>query len=170
MIFLIIGVFGGAFFGFMSIKNISYGGMKFADYVMAVFIALISAIIGLMIGAALALFLGYFFDSNFHQTDRIPLVSMRDEQSISGRFFLGSGTIRNQRQYQFFKKLNDGGYRSSDVLAENAVVYEDAKLEGYLIVKSKSFDNKRVYLIGMVNKDIYEFHIPKESIKRGFAL
>ena len=170
MIFLIIGFFGGAFLGFMYIKNESLCDMGFTDYVMAVFTALISAILGLTIGASLALFLGCFFDSSFQQTDRIHLVSMRDEQSISGRFFLGSGTIRNQRQYQFFKKLNDGGYRSSDVLAENAVVYEDAKLEGYLIVKSKSFDNKCVYLIGMVCGYIYEFHIPKESIKRGFEL
>lgn len=107
----------------------------------------------------------------------IKLVALKDTSGIRGTFFLGSGSVRQEFYYFFYKKEKDGSVTFDKLLARNVKIYEEERKDGVI----KAFEKRPIKKISLslfgfhhpANGDRdqrYEIHIPKGSIERTFKL
>lgn len=71
--------------------------------------------------------------TNLIETKRInnqsyPIVSIKNENSIEGRFFLGSGYINGQQNYYFFEQFNNGGLQQGNLPAHDCIIYQTTNI------------------------------------------
>jgi len=173
-------------------KNSMRPGMKTRDINLSIFMeSLGGTLIGLVVGFILSMILSLAVKS-----DRVPVNSdpvdihaITDGSSISGNFFLGGGTIKDVQYYYFYMSTEKGGFKQqkADVNTTTIFEHEDYINTGHLIVQNlilpddhwargwAVFDGsgncgctQKGSIIGPA--DLYEFHIPKGSIKHNFNL
>lgn len=128
---------------------------------------------GFIIGGLISIPLDSFLPRQWVKVGEVKLVSVRDQDGFQGSFFLGSGNIESVPYYFYYKELNNGGFQPSRVRANNQVtIYEEDRKNGKLeyyeyILKNQSLN----WLVFDKSKGlVYDFRIPKGSIKRSFSL
>lgn len=58
-------------------------------------------------------------------TEVYNLTALETGNQVSGRFFLGSGTVNDNQVFSYLYQDEDGGFRLDSAYASNSVVYED---------------------------------------------
>lgn len=117
--------------------------------------------------------------------ETIPLVTMKDNQSIVGRISLFGGSINGVMAYSYYTKENNG-FIVNQLPASASIIYEESRNDGVLF-KNKArlvevdgwqkdwlipSDSDRV-LYPTDYKTVgypYEFHVPIGTVKAGFVL
>jgi hypothetical protein len=97
------------------------------------------------------------------------LVAVNDGSKTSGSFFLFSGYIDEAQVYNFYEKLDDGGYKRGWQYANYSTIYQDAEpgtanLEQYHLVPNKWIGF--TWQAHLRNN----FHVPAGTIKEDLAL
>lgn len=133
--------------------------------------AFIAGGLGFFGGIFLAFLIGITAPKEWVIVEIAKLASLRDDEGVSGRFFLGSGSI-GTTQYYFFYKEVELGYRPGKVAAEydNVLITEKERPDGELAVyKYRPIGFwKWIALNEELTK--FEFSIPTGTLKRGFVL
>ena len=63
------------------------------------------------------------------ETFATEIVSIRSQDSVSGHFFIGCGSIGTAQYYIYMKKLDDGSYKQNKLPVERCRIYENSNLE-----------------------------------------
>jgi hypothetical protein len=163
------------FFGIMGLIG-TYRFMKSnCDGFVSWFFGMLGIIVGVMVmvmvGVIPALITGNFLEKTWEQTEQIELLSLRNNDGVSGHFFLGSGSIQSE-QYYFFHKKSGDGYQPGRVKADdNVLVHESEGQGGMAKVYTRKFVNKRhEWYAACWPSEKYEFFIPNGSLQRDFVL
>lgn len=88
------------------------------------------------------------------------LVSLNDNITIRGNFFLGCGSLGGVPTFFFYARDAEGACHLETIRAHRAIIYEDEPTNPYVIFTNVGCDypGRRI------------FHIPPNSIIRGFTL
>lgn len=93
------------------------------------------------------------------------IVSLNDNNMISGRFYLRSGYINEDLYYQYIVQLNNGGFVSNKVKSANATLFYDTdnyRVEWYTKTKNwLYFKDERTYV---------KIYIPEGSITANYSI
>lgn len=100
------------------------------------------------------------------------LISLKDNNSISGSFFLGSGIINNEMRYSYYYNCGNDNYKLTSVSANNTYVKytkDKPRIEyHYKEINSKS--NWKYFSNLLSDGGYYIIYIPEGSIKYNFVL
>lgn len=80
---------------------------------------------------------------------------------------LGSGRVDQKPYYFYYEPVGYGGYKLSQVPADESVIYEDAAESTGSIVELRPTFGSLIWSLRYPNA--YEIHIPKGSIVREFS-
>lgn len=168
MITLIIFTLVGLIIGALSIYD--SWGMNFIDWVMLVFTSAFSGVLGFIVGILFALSL----PAQMIETEnaRVELLCLQDNQSVQGRFFLGSGYMEGKPCYNFYQANERGGKVLVQVQADKVEVYDNLETgKPYCIeYKTKPTDAFVNNFAIDETKTRYEIYVPKGTIKENFKL
>jgi hypothetical protein len=94
------------------------------------------------------------------------IYSIRNNDNISGSFFLGSGRINEVEHYYMFAKNERGGFIRSKIQVNNAALYEDSNSPYVFYQKVTYRFNKWVCLIPFTWEEntSYDIHVPANTI------
>jgi hypothetical protein len=106
-----------------------------------------------------------------------PLIALRQKDGISGKFFLGSGTVNDEQYYFWYRKESDHISGGKTIRSSGVRIYEGdyspfmrTYKDDYLSPKT----SKYIWIVGidMRGEDNYlpDFYIPSGSIQEGFSL
>ena len=139
----------------------------FDSYV--IFFPLISSLYFACAGFIVAIVLPVNFETTKWQEN---LVTLKDNNSVSGNFFLGTGTINGQMKYVYYQQNYDSTYQMWQVDYFNAKIkYTDGQPKVNItdVRRQKSLWNK--FAIDMDgSSQTYIFEVPKGSIKNSYEL
>lgn len=97
------------------------------------------------------------------------IVAIGDGGGVEGRFFLGSGTIKDV-QYYFFYQKQGSGFIQSKIRVDQAVVYETDDIEPHIMTyESKIVGKYKNWFIDNCETET-DIFIPVGSISRSFNL
>jgi len=133
--------------------------------------ALFGAFCGTFGGMVLMLLINVVMPTHYVKTKTYDLVSMKDTNSLHGRFFLGSRNV-NECVYSFYRKNSDGSIEMNSVAVDAAKIFEDDSVHPRMDVYEEKlvFENTLWVLDCSCGASKYEFHIPKESVVNQFKL
>ena len=100
------------------------------------------------------------------------IVSLQDNNSSEGNFFLGSGYMDGKIKYAFYYQKDDG-YKLKTVDSENTTIrYSDnIKCERYKQAEVKSFINYfAIDDLSSESNSEYIIYVPKGTIKENYSL
>lgn len=140
-----------------------------------------SVVLGLFIGLLIFSIIGLILPAKMRiaEYERSQLIALTNAAETEGSIFLLSGSLNGQNYYRFYQKLPDGGVKFGKIPAENAVVYEEDRNDGYLakVGKFESYSEgvRRWFFMNVFDASAgsfshYSLHVPKGTIKRGFKL
>lgn len=120
------------------------------------------------------------FDMHLVKTAEQTLVAIRDKDGIGGSFFLGSGSIDSKPYYFYYVKLTDGGIRPDRMPINTSItIYEEDRTDAVLIWRKWEYDMQEIrnnsfgyrFAIPMSgNNQVWEFHVPKGTIRTGYSM
>ena len=133
-----------------------------------------------LLGFIIGVFLSIMLPANMiEKTETYNLVCLQDNNTISGNFFIGSGTINGTSMYSFYyqsdidpitnkpmyKRMNIETYR------DISITYTDdsPRIVKYEWIKSDKFINHFAFDLAVPN-DSYVFYIPDGSILNEYKL
>lgn len=159
-------IFGLAFFVYAFISNLK--DLRKFGYFHVITKSFISSLFGIMLGALVS----FFIPSQMKEVVEVyNLESIKDNSSISGSFFLGSGSINGSMKYCCYIEEN-GVYKmfTSDVY-NSSIKYTDDKpvVEKISYVKTDAFIN---YFSNSLKRfeNKYVYKVPKGSIMNNYNL
>jgi hypothetical protein len=129
--------------------------------------------VGIVLTIVMPLFvvfgIGLFFSEEYFKTDFKPektydIINIKDINSVSGNFFLGSGSINGTMKYIFY-------YKEKEYIKLKQIDYRDAVIrysKKPKVTKWKS-DFKWVWYY-KESKTYYEINIPEGTIKQNYIL
>lgn len=144
-------------------------GMFWSSFVVSCFILIPGVVIGLIFS--------WQPDPQPHPTTQ--LVNLQDSSGVYGRFFLGSGTIREYPAYYYYKEIAPGQYTYNNLVQEpgtaQIVVFTDEENNPYLKTLQECYKQTDSFWWVSVNGSFcniiqQEFHVPKDSIIQNFKL
>lgn len=102
-------------------------------------------------------------------TKEIPIYSLERDINISGRFVLGTGTIKTESVYYSYIKINDNEYKLYNFNTDKStLILQDTKAPYIKIeefYKHSDFMNKWFYMNDEeLSKVIYKFYVPSTTI------
>lgn len=106
-------------------------------------------------------------------TWRTEIVTLKDNNGVSGSFFLGSGVIEGQMRYVYYQKNNDSTYQMQQVDYYKARIKYTEGSPCIIITDirtDESFYNKWAFDFDDYIKQTYVFEVPKGSIKNAYEL
>jgi hypothetical protein len=152
-----------------------YQGYREGDGPLGFLLALLFGILGTLL--AFVIWIGALLWLPSHDVAaRYDLVSLKDAAGIDGAFFLGSGAIGSTLNDTWYQREADGSYTGHEADTDRVRVFQDSPAIPYLKQYHGELDWKFAAWLfpipdGAANKKrVYEFHIPKDSIKPGFVL
>lgn len=160
---LLITAIGGIIGYYLSKKNNT-------DYGTKVFNIFVGLLLSLVVASFIAITIGKTMPT-VEQTDRVELANVSNNTTISGKFFLGSGSISEVMHYHYFYEDN-GGYRYDKLSVEDDVmIFEEDLEDAYLLIKKDECVNKFSWFgVCKSGDSSYEFHIPAGSILKEYSL
>lgn len=130
-------------------------------------VSLISSIGGGGIGILLALALPAETEPRI---TTYQIEALQDNSSISGQFFLGSGSVNGNMAYTFYYEVN-GMYRIEQVNCDRAFIKYttgEPKVEVHSVKLTDSLIN--LFAFDCIPQKEYIFYVPKGTIKQGYRL
>jgi hypothetical protein len=107
-------------------------------------------------------------DKEYVKIDENKIIALQDGSSVSGRFFLGSGSFDGTMKYVYMTSTNNEMSMDSVRVESAKLLYSDlTKIETY----KSYYTNKTVrYLFGKESWDhnIYKIYIPEGTVKQNF--
>lgn len=140
---------------------------------------IIGAVSGFLVTLILSLFVKH--DRVPVKVDRVDIHAMSDGSSLSGSFFLGSGSIDGREYYYYYETLDNGGFKQRKVPVDIAIIFEHADIENGRVEMFNTVLPDDHWAVGWAFRGcncandlnlykLYEFHIPKGSIKHKLDL
>jgi len=152
-------------------KGDKYNTIDYSEYIGPGVIA--GFIIGII--AWVSIGLGCQPDGTEYEKPKRQLVALKDGESMSGSFFLGSGSFSGEMKYYGYENLGNERYKMVK-FPNSSIIIEDVK-EGeksyFVEIRQKADVENYKYkkwMIGPFEMDMFirwEIHIPKGSILRG---
>ncbi len=162
---------------FFIFKDMWFGHLRPDDFVTWMGYTFIGAMFTLVVAGVccgIAGLCGLAFRSHAVEVGRSSLVAIRDKDGASGEFFLGTGLIKSDQYYFYYERQSDGGFRPGKIFAGDGVrVYEEDRVDAELVRFEWQVDSVLVFLIAFpVNSGgySYDFHVPKGTIRTGYAM
>ena len=106
------------------------------------------------------------------EPQKVELVAMKDNSTINGNFFLGSGSI-NEDQYYFYLEQTNKGIQKKKVKADHNTYlnYIENDDTPYLLIQKTRCENDIIYALSHKCYDVeYYFYIPDGSITNEFSV
>lgn len=136
------------------------------------FVSAYGIMAGFAVGAVVSMVIGSFVPMKEKLLWSISLASLRNSNLTEGGFLLGCGSIGSELCYVYYELMEDGGcvLRKAYAAQNDITVYEEDRVNG-VFEKWDTFSTISQWLILVVpGERFYKFRIPKDSIKREFAL
>ena len=132
--------------------------------------AFVSAIV---LGIVLAISAQFMIETN-REDCRCNIYSLRNDSSIQGQFFLGSGYINQEQNYYYFWKNNRGGICQGNIETKNVELFQDENVTPYMSWQNIHYRMNKwlwTYPKFVDTKDTkHDFHIPSNSIIMEFKV
>jgi hypothetical protein len=135
-----------------------------------IFVTALAFVVGLVIAGLLGLLFSTHWEEN-----QVNLVSLNKGCGMEGTFFLGSGSIESSQYYYFYYESDNGGIKPAQINSDERVtIFEDSSFinTGVFTEKTKVINNQFMskWIVNEMfsKKKEYNFHLPKNSIKRDF--
>lgn len=111
----------------------------------------------------------------YDSIDTTHIVSLKDNLSVRGSFFLGSGIISNTMKYVFYIKNYDGSYSSQMIDADDVrIMYAKNNPRIEVTKHITEYREKNVVENDILTRDSYVvskiIYVPEGSIKNNFEL
>lgn len=119
------------------------------------------------------LLIGSFASSHYVKVSEVPLYAMKDGNSVTGNFFLGSGGFEGRMRYYYLAEDKSiGGQKLGTMRTEFVVVSENNSVSPKLETYIPRLDNGFLeYLtIHPSSEEKYKFIIPEGSIKYNYQI
>jgi len=97
------------------------------------------------------------------------IININDNSSVSGAFFLGSGTVDGKMAYSFYQKDGNGA-KLEQVNARDVIVYQDTEKPYIIRETGCTGDWQWIAECGYDSTVLKEIHVLKGSIKNNFDL
>ena len=166
-LFVVVLIFRAMLFGDMPPESI-LGWLGFTLF-SAVF-----SLIPLGIAAGCAALTGLAFDTHPEKVSTDHLVAIRDKDGVVGNFFLGSGMIRGDQYYFYYRKNKDGSVTPDKVYAGQGVrVYEEDRADATLDTYEWKLNKPWAWWVSIsVNNGgwSYKFYVPKGTVRTGYTM
>jgi len=163
MLVLICGIIG-----FISCLIISRDDLS-DDFGLYIVMSLVVGAILAMLGVILTMIV-HASSPKIYTTYEKPIVSMYNDQQISGSFFLGSGTIDETEYYFCMEKIEENRYKRLQVPAKHTIICEsDTESPKYKYTIEKSVYEKFLVLdfSDISNRELV---VPKNTIIKQFSI
>ena len=108
----------------------------------------------------------YFTIPKYSMPEEYQLANLHDDTLTEGFFFLGTGSI-NEERCVFYRYEEDGGWKLDSVEADLAIIYEEERSDGELIIYKPTLLS---WFWSIYYDDRYEFYIPEGSIIREYEV
>jgi len=151
----------------------------FLEWVSAIFVALLLSCLISLVPVGIALLIGSIPKTKGVTLKEYDLMSLFEKDGISGRFFLGIGSIDGIEYYFWYRRNKDNSISGGKTeRSEDVQIYETDK-KPKMITYQTDYKNKYVkYFIWLIGVDKRgstncwnpDFCIPKGSIKEGYSL
>lgn len=168
MITIILFALFGLFFAIKAIWN-DYGYYDFVKIVEKTLDTIIIIFIAALIGLGIAFILPM---KTVTKIDTYNIVSLQDNNSTNGSYFLGTGTIKGEMKYVFYYEEN-GTYKMKQTDYNNtSIKYSDSvKVEIYRKEEVKAFINWFA-IDDICSESNMQFiiYVPKGTIKNNYSL
>lgn len=135
------------------------------------FISAEVAAILIVLGVLVLAYLGIMANKNNYEIvekDTKELVTLQDNISVDGEFFIGTGNVDSQNYYYYMYSSGYGGLKQDKVPTKNSTVfYIENETDKPLIVEFEK--DYKGFLSGIMNsldseRKSYEIYIPKGSV------
>jgi len=130
-------------------------------------IAVTASLLFLMLPITGGLLQRSYLAKEYEEKSSTELVSMRDDRTWGGSFFLAIGSIGERDYFMYYSKNDLGEFRKRKIYYENAIIHEDNTSPRLVIVKVHS-DNP--FLLPFISYEEFHFYVPQGSIIREFSL
>ena len=131
---------------------------------------LTEVLLGGIIGLILSLFvmLALPMDTEI-KTYTYNIEALQDNSSISGSFFLGSGSIDGSMKYVFYYE-DDGGFKMKQIDYDKAIIKYSSEIK-VIKYKEEPTDNIiNIFAVDICFSEKYEIFVPKGTIKNNYNL
>jgi hypothetical protein len=162
---------------FLIFKSMLFGDMpphSLLEWIIYPFLAALFSLAPLGVCAGFAAMVGTAFKTHPEESARYQLVSIRDKDGVVGQFFLGSGTIKGDQYYFYYKTNSDGSVTPGKVFAGQGVrVYEQDRQDAELVIFEWELNKPWAWLVALpVNNGgwSYKFYVPKGTVRTGFTM
>lgn len=108
--------------------------------------------------------------NQYVEKERYSLEALATGDSMSGRFFLGSGYVSGSQKFEYITKDEDGRIYVENVGTRRASVIEDEETAPYLQVEEAWVYNPDILPWPVQRDDRYTFHIPEGSVLSGYEV
>ena len=172
MVWAIVGAIVGLYFGIRHMVNEHKEWEDTSITVLNGFLAFLFVALGCMVGFLIATVVGAFVPKHSVLIETTSMMAMKDQSTVSGSFFLGSGSIDGKWKYAFYTIGKDKSIKLQTVDVGEAMVFEDGEENPRVERYGKEFDeeNWKYFAIGCDCANHYEFHVPKGSLTNQFKL
>lgn len=142
---------------------------EFMEYFFGLFLIAFTTVLASIFGLGVALCLPM---DTVTKVDTYNIVSLKDNNNVSGNFLLGSGSINGEMKYTFYYEEN-GFYKMKQIDVNNTSIKysNDIKVERYREEATESFIN--YFAIDDLENESnmsYIIYIPEGSIKNNYTL
>lgn len=98
------------------------------------------------------------------------IYSLRNDSSINGSFFLGSGQINRREYYYMFAKNSRGGYIRNILPINECALFQDSNAPYVHYQEIKYRQNRWISFVPFYSKEgsIYNIHVPENTIVEKF--
>ena len=98
------------------------------------------------------------------------ILSVGNQNSLTGSFVLGTGSISNRNVYVFYKKTYDGGLLKDYVNAYSTPVYEDNTVSPRIVEFTHYKDYPKIFPWKYKSSKTYKIYVPEGTIIKEFSL
>lgn len=98
------------------------------------------------------------------------ILSVENQNSLTGSFVLGTGSISNRNVYVFYKKTSDGGLLKDYVNAYSTPVYEDNTVSPRIVEFTHYKDYPKIFPWKYESSKTYKIYVPEGTVIKEFSL
>ena len=159
----------GAFFAFVIAREVYKHSFGFYDYFISTLIAALGGVVGVCVGAIIAVAIGFFVPKQWVLVDTVQLAGLRNGQS---NYYVRASLSGTSETYFYYKKdgpaLVPGQVRAGSNVS---IIEEKDRTSGSLKVYAERLDNKLWGIVAIyVSDKRYEFYVPEGTVIREFNL
>lgn len=108
--------------------------------------------------------------------DTKSIISIRNSNSMSGSFFLGSGSFNSEEYYVCYYKNTNNGIKQFRSKVDSSIIFEDTDKDPFVEIYRNKYDVGWFKYISVLNP-VYvndfshiEYHVPKNTVVCNFKV